>query len=68
KICLVKSEGPSWWSKDVLAFTEAREQARQGKDQKQAEADTMTKDKKKQNQNQKLEEQETKETENNSGK
>ncbi|PPR97003.1 hypothetical protein GOBAR_AA23663 [Gossypium barbadense] len=24
KICLVKSEGPSWWSKDVLAFTKAR--------------------------------------------
>ncbi|MBA0735977.1 hypothetical protein Gogos_019775 [Gossypium gossypioides] len=48
KICLVKSEGPSWWSKDVLAFTKAREQAQQGKDTKQPKAVTMTKDDKKQ--------------------
>ncbi|TYI34329.1 hypothetical protein ES332_A03G001900v1 [Gossypium tomentosum] len=74
KICLVKSEGPSWWSKDVLAFTKAREQAQaqaqpqaeQGKDKKQAEAETMTKEKKqkqKQKQKQKLEDQERKEME-----
>ncbi|TYI34331.1 hypothetical protein ES332_A03G002100v1 [Gossypium tomentosum] len=39
KICLVKSEGPSWWSKDVLAFTKAREQAQeQAQAQPQAQA------------------------------
>ncbi|PPD81396.1 hypothetical protein GOBAR_DD21668 [Gossypium barbadense] len=59
KICLVKSEGPSWWSKDVLAFKKAREQAQQGNDKKQAEAGTMTEEKKKQDQE--LEEQERQE-------
>ncbi|MFQ6625178.1 hypothetical protein Gotur_004504, partial [Gossypium turneri] len=71
RICLVKSEGPSWWSKDVLAFRKereeaqqrkAREQAQQRKDKKQAEADTMTKEEKKQKQ--KLEELEGKDMEN----
>ncbi|MBA0609752.1 hypothetical protein Godav_021763 [Gossypium davidsonii] len=74
KICLVKSEGPSWWSKDVLAFKKARKQAQQGNDKKQAEADTMTKEKQKQaeadtmtkekqKQKQKLEEQQRKQME-----
>ncbi|KAH1088973.1 hypothetical protein J1N35_016230 [Gossypium stocksii] len=49
KLCLVKSDGPSWWSKDVLAFKKEREkqkaqaqpQAHQGKDE-QPVAGTMT--------------------------